>query len=374
MKTETTSIHGGHAVDPATGAVASPIHLSTTFERGPDGEYPLGYYYSRSANPNRQALEESLSALEGGAAAAAFASGSMAMMAILQALSPADHVIAPQDIYYGIRRIIQEIFLPWGLEVTFVDMTRTEEVARAVQDNTRLLIVETPSNPLLKITDLRAISAIARQNGAFLACDNTIATPVLQRPLDLGADFAVHATTKYLSGHSDVVGGMVVTREENQLFERIRLVQTVGGAIPSPFDCWLALRGIQTLPLRMKAIAENGLAIARFLADHPAVENVLYPGLKNNPYHQRASGQMAGFGGLMSILVRGDRERAMATTARVKLFTRATSFGGPHSLIEHRASMESPGTTTPENLLRLSIGLENADDLIADLAQALDDG
>jgi cystathionine gamma-synthase len=374
MKTETISVRGGQDIDPTTGAVTPPIHLSTTFERDPDGEYPLGYYYSRSANPNRSGLERALSALEGGSAAAAFASGSMAMMAILQALLPGDHVIAPLDIYYGIRRIIQEIFMPWGLEVTFVDMTREVSVAQAMQENTRLLIVETPSNPLLKITDLPAISAIARKNGAFLACDNTIATPILQRPLDLGADFVVHATTKYLSGHSDVVGGMVVTRDENRLFERIRLVQTVGGAVPSPFDCWLALRGIHTLPYRMRAISENGLVIARFLADHPAVEQVLYPGLEDNPYHRRASRQMTGFGGLMSILVRGDRERAMAVAAGVKLFTRATSFGGSHSLIEHRASMESPGTTTPENLLRLSIGLENAKDLIADLAQALDDG
>jgi cystathionine gamma-synthase len=371
MKIETKAVHAGQTVDEETGAVATPINLSTTFERQPDGTYPKGFEYSRDGNPNRNHLETCISSLEEGAAAAAFASGSAAAMAVFQALSPGDHIVAPDDLYYGVRQMLNNQFAPWGIEVSFVDMTQTKALEVALRPGTRLVFAETPSNPLIRITDIRKVSAIAHQAGAYFVCDNTMATPVLQQPLDLGADFVIHSATKYLGGHSDVMCGLVVTRQDNELFQKIRTVQKIGGAIPSPFTCWLTLRGIQTLPYRMRAHSENAMKIAEFLNDHPGVESVSYPGLKLHPGHQVALEQMSQFGGMMSVLVKGERAEAMAVAARVKVFTRATSFGGPHSLIEHRASIEGPRTRTPENLLRLSIGLEHPDDLINDLAQAL---
>ena len=370
MKPETQAIHTGHQIDPATGAVITPIYLSTTFERGIDGEYPHGFVYSRSENPNRDALEARLCALEGGAAAAMFASGSVATMSLLQALAAGDHVLAPDNIYFGVRLIMTGIMGRWGLETSFVDMTDLAAVKQAVQPNTKLVIIETPSNPQIKVTDISGVAGIAHEAGALLACDNTIPTPVFQRPFDRGADIVIHATTKYIGGHSDVMGGALIFREVGELFERVRQIQTVGGAVPSPFECWLTLRGMETLPYRMQAHAHNATQVAQFLNDHPAVERVLYPGLPDDPGHEVAQQQMSGYGGLMSFLIRGGQAEAMAVTNKLKLITRATSFGGTHSLIEHRASIEE-GTTTPENLLRLSVGLENADDLIADLAQAL---
>ena len=371
MKLETKAVHAGRHLDQATAAVTPPINLSSTFERQPDGSYPTGFEYSRDGNPNRNALEECVCALEDGHEAAAFSSGSVATMTVFQALSPGDHVIAPKDLYYGIRQLLRDTFVPWGLEVSFVDMTDISQTKSAVRSNTRLVLAETPSNPLIKVTDVRKTAEIAHDAGAYFVCDNTMATPVLQRPLNLGADFVVHATTKYLNGHDDVTGGIVVARQGNELFQKIRKLQKVGGAIPSPFDCWLTLRGINTLPYRMRAHSESALSVAKFLNDHPAVEKVLYPGLPNDAGHVIASQQMSLFGGMMSVQIKGDREKAMSVAAKVRIFTRATSFGGPHSLIEHRASIEGPGTKTPDNLLRLSIGLENVDDLIEDLAQAL---
>jgi len=371
MKIETKAIHAGRQIDPDTGAVTPPIHLSSTFERQPDGSYKTGYEYSRDGNPNRKALEQCLSALENGQQAAAFSSGSAATMTIFQALSPGDHIIAPDDLYFGIRQMLRDTFIPWGLEVTFVDMTDASQTRRAVRPNTTLILAETPSNPQLKVTDIRKTSEIAQDAGAYFVCDNTMATPILQRPLDLGADFVVHSTTKYLGGHDDVTGGIVVAKRRDELFQKIRKLQKIGGAIPSPFDCWLILRGIHTLPYRMRAHSVNAMKIAEFLNSHPAIEKVLYPGLSNDAGHITASEQMTLFGGMMSVQVNGNRENAMSVAANVRIFTRATSFGGPHSLIEHRASIEEPGTKTPDNLLRLAIGLENVDDLIDDLAQAL---
>ena len=371
MKIETKAVHAGRHIDSSTGAVTLPIHLSSTFERQPDGSYPTGFEYSRDGNPNRNALERCLCALEDGHEAAAFSSGSVATMTIFQALSPGDHVIAPEDLYFGIRQQLRDTFIPWGLEVSFVDMTDVSETMRAVRPNTKLIFAETPSNPQLKITDIRKTAAVAREAGAYFVCDNTMATPVLQRPLNLGADFVVHATTKYLNGHDDVTGGIVVAKQGNELFQKIRKLQKIGGAIPSPFDCWLTLRGISTLPYRMRAHSENALKVAEFLSNHPAVERVMYPGLANDAGHVVASQQMSLFGGMISVQITGGRQNAMAVAAKVRIFTRATSFGGPHSLIEHRASVEEPGTKTPDNLLRLAIGLENVDDLIEDLAQAL---
>ncbi|HIK46066.1 MAG TPA: aminotransferase class I/II-fold pyridoxal phosphate-dependent enzyme [Leptolyngbyaceae cyanobacterium M65_K2018_010] len=372
MHPDTQAIHTGRSIDPATGALVPPIHLATTFERGEDGTYPSGYIYGRSGNPNRNALELALATLEQGAAAAVFGSGSAATFALLQALATGDHVIAPQNVYFGVQQMLSQIFQPWGLQYTLVDTTDVAALSTALRPNTRLILIETPSNPQLAITDIGAVADIAHQAGAYLACDNTIASPVLQTPLALGADFVIHATTKYLAGHSDVIGGAVIAKAVNPLFEQLRLIQSVGGAVPSPFDCWLTLRGLQTLPLRVRAQSQSALAIAQWLNQHPAIEQVLYPGLPTHPGHGIAQGQMSGgFGGLLSVQIKAGEAEALAVAAKVQLFTRATSFGGPHSTLEHRASMEAPGTRTPANLLRLSIGLEHIDDLVADLDQAL---
>jgi cystathionine gamma-synthase len=371
MRFETLAVHAGHGVDPATGAVTPPIHLTTTFERAADGGFPHGHVYARSSTPTREALEGCLCALDGAAAAAAFASGSAATAAVFQALSPGDHVIAPHDAYFGTGKLLREVFGPWGLHTTFVDMAEPAAVEAAVTPRTRLIWTETPSNPLLKITDIARVAAIAHAAGAVCACDNTWASPVLQRPLDLGADLSVHATTKYLGGHSDVLGGAVLARRQDDLFQRIRMIQTSAGAVPSPFECWLVLRGVRTLPLRVRQQTASAMAVARFLAAHPKVDGVHYPGLEEHPGHAVAAGQMSGFGGMLSFEVRGGQAAAMAVAARVQLFTRATSLGGTESLIEHRASVEGPDTRTPEGLLRVSVGLEHPDDLIDDLTGAL---
>jgi cystathionine gamma-synthase len=371
MKIETLAIHAGQDIDPTTGSVIPPIYLSTTFERAEDGSFPHGNIYTRAGNPNRTMLERCLTALEGGADSAAFGSGLAASMSILQALGPGDHVVAPDDAYHGVTRLLREIMQPWGLQFTQVDMRDPANVRAALRPNTRLVWVETPSNPQLKIADIAAIAEVARGHGALTVVDNTWATPIQQRPLDLGADLVLHATTKYLGGHSDVLGGAVVAREVGPIFERIRFIQGNGGAVPSPFDCWLLLRGIQTLAYRVRAHAENAGRIAQFLAEHPAIERVNYPGLESHAGHAVAARQMRGFGGMLSIEVRGGAEAAMRLAARVQIFTRATSLGGIESLIEHRASVEGPESQTPQGLLRLSIGLEHPDDLIEDLRQAL---
>ena len=368
---ETLAVHAGRCIDPATGAVVPPIYLSTTFERSPDGSYPQNYIYTRTNNPNREALEKCLCELEGGVAAAAFSSGSAAAMSVFQALSPGEHIIAPIDAYSGTSLLLREVLIPWGLQVTFVDLTNYSKVEQAIQQNTKLIWIETPSNPLLKITDIRKIAEIAHQANALCVCDNTWATPVGQNPLKLGADLVVHATTKYLGGHSDVLGGIAIAQRETDFFNRIKQIQKIGGAVASPFDCWLVRRGIQTLPYRMKAQAENAFKIAEFLSNHPLVESVHYPGLKQHPGYEIATDQMQLFGGMVSFQVKGGRDKAFDLAAKVKIFTRATSLGGVESLIEHRASIEGQGTKTPENLLRLSIGLEHADDLIDDLDRAL---
>ena len=371
MKIETLAVHAGRHPDPATGAVTPPIHLSTTFERGADGGYPLGFSYAREGNPTRRSLEECLAALEGGKEALAFSSGLAVATALMQGLEPGDHIIAPDDVYYGLRQVIGGVFAKWPLETSYVDMTDVAAVQAAVRTNTRLVLVETPSNPLMKITDLAAVARIARKANAISVCDGTFTTPILQCPFDWDVDMVWHSTTKYIGGHSDMTGGTLITKYDNYLFERARKSLLFGGAAPSPFDCWLALRGVSTLPWRMRAHCENALTVAEFLKRHPAVERVHYPGLPNHPGHEVASRQMSGWGGMLSFQVRGGREAAMRVGARVRLFTRATSLGGPESLIEHRASIEGPGTKTPENLLRISAGLENSDDLIADLEQAL---
>ena len=357
-------------MDVATGAVAPPIHLSTTFERGPDGSYPAGYTYSRSANPNRQALERGLAALEGGVDAAAFGSGSAAAMAVFQALAPGDHIIAPVDAYHGTTKLLRDVFLGWGLKVSFVDMTKLDEIKRALRPETKLAWIETPSNPLLKIVNIAEVTATLHAVGALGVCDNTWA-PVVQRPFALGADLIVHSTTKYIGGHSDVTGGAVVTKAESDFFQRIRAIQGTGGAIPSPFDCWLVLRGMQTLPWRMRGHSENALQVANFLSGHTRIERVYYPGLTSHPGYEIAARQMSSFSGMLAFEAKGGRDAAMAVAAKTKVFIRATSLGGVESLIEHRASIKGEDPRTPQGLLRLSVGLEHPDDLIEDLAQAL---
>jgi cystathionine gamma-synthase len=371
MKIETLAVHAGHAIDPATGAVSAPIHLSTTFERDVEGTYSRGFMYTRNNNPNREALERGVSLLEGGETAVAFGSGTAAAMALFQALGPADHVLAHVDAYYGTSRLLREIFLRWGLEADFIDMSNLEEVKKALRPQTKLAWAETPSNPLLKIVDLAAVAELVHSTGALCVCDNTWA-PVLQRPFELGADLILHSTTKYFGGHCDVAGGIVLARKESEFFQRVRAIQYSGGAVPSPFDCWLILRGMRTLPWRMRAHSENGIKVAEFLAQHRKVASVHYPGLRSHPGYEIARRQMSMFGGMLSFQVKDGGEAAMSVAAKTKIFTRATSLGGVESLIEHRASIEGPGTTSPENLLRLSIGLENADDLIGDLDQALE--
>ncbi|HSA56941.1 MAG TPA: aminotransferase class I/II-fold pyridoxal phosphate-dependent enzyme [Gemmatimonadaceae bacterium] len=371
MNLETLCVHAGHAPDPTTGAVAPPIHLSTTFERDVDGEFRRGFKYARDLNPTRQALETALAAIEGGAAALAFASGQAATSAVFQALRPGDHVVLPESVYYGTPRLAQEVFGPWGLRHTAVDMRDADAVAATLRPETRIVWIETPSNPLLAITDVARIAALARDAGARVVVDNTWATPVGQQPLSLGADLVMHASTKYLGGHSDVMGGALIAREDDAFFARIRLVQQAGGAIAGPFDSWLVLRGLRTLPWRVRAHSANAQAVASFLAGHPRVEAVHYPGLPSHPGAEVVRRQMRLPGGMASLQIRGSADDAMATVARLRLFTRATSLGGTESLVEHRASIEGPTSRTPPNLLRLSIGLEHPDDLIADLEGAL---
>ena len=370
-KLETLAIHTGSEVDPATGAVTSPIHLSTTFEREADGSFPKGYIYTRSENPNRRALEDVLTALEEGSAAAAFSSGSAAAGAVFRALKPGDHALVPDDMYHGIRKLLHEVFVPWGLELTHVDMSDLDAVKDGLRENTELVWLETPSNPMLKITDVAGVAELAKAAQAKVVCDNTWTPPRLQPVFELGADIVMHATTKYLAGHSDVLGGVLVTNTEDDFWQRIVFVQKYEGAVPSPFDCWLTMRGIKTLPYRMRGHCENALRVAEFLEEHAGVDRVFYPGLASHPGHEVAAEQMTAFGGMLSFIVRGGKEAAMQVAANVKLFTRATSLGGVESLIEHRASIEGDGSKTPRNLLRVSVGLEHPDDLIADLEQAL---
>jgi cystathionine gamma-synthase len=373
MRIETLAVHAGLKVDPTTGAVVPPIHAATTFEHEPDSTYPRGFLYSRSANPNRNALEECLAELEGGTGCAAFASASAATAAVFQALAPGDHVIAPLDAYFGTGKLLRDVFTPWGLAADFVDMTDLAAVKRALRPATKLIWVETPSNPLWRVTDIAAVAELARTAGARLVVDNTSTTAVLQRPLALGADLVVYATTKYLGGHGDVMGGAVVSGgdRDDPYFNRLRTIQTAGGAVPSPFDCWLVRRGIRTLPWRMRAHSESALKVAEFLAGHPRVEAVHYPGLPGHPQYAVAHRQMTGFGGMLSVQVRGGRDAAFAVAGKVRIFTCATSFGSTESLLEHRASVEGAATRAPDNLLRLSIGLEHPDDLVEDLGQAL---
>jgi len=371
MNIETLAVHAGREVERGTNAVTPSITLATTYERTPDGGFnPL--VYTRFSNPNRAGVETALATLEGGAEALAFSSGMAAANALLQALSTGDHVVAPDDLYHGVRVSLCDILSHWGLQITFVDMSDASATKAAMRPNTKLVWAETPSNPSLKITDIARTVDIAHAGGAVCVVDNTWATPLLQQPLALGADISLHSTTKYIGGHSDVLGGALVLREAGELSQRLRQIQTIAGAVPSPFDSWLLQRSLPTLPARLRIHCDNAERIADYLCGHPHIERVHFPGLPSDPGHIVAKKQMRRWGGMLSAQVKGGAAKAMGVATRVKLFTHATSLGGVESLIEHRASIEPPGSLTPPNLLRISVGIEHVDDLIADLKQALE--
>jgi cystathionine gamma-synthase len=368
----TLCVHAAHSPDSATGALSEPIYLTTTFERNADGAYPRGYRYSREGTPNRAALESCVAALEGGVGAAAFASGLAANMAVLDLLAAGDRLVAPREAYYGSLKQFFEHATRRGVAVTCVDFSDVAAVQAALGSRARLVWIETPTNPLLNITDIAAITALGHESGALVVCDNTFATPVCQRPFDFGVDLVVHSGTKYLGGHSDVLSGALIVREDAALLERFRDWQQMAGSVLGPFDCWLLRRSIATLALRVRAQCAGASRVAQFLASHRAVERVFYPGLPQHPGHGLAARQMpGGFGAMLSVCLAGGKSAALDTASRTRVFTRATSLGGVESLIEHRASIEGPGSRTPENLLRLSIGIEEPEDLMADLDQAL---
>ncbi len=366
----TRLIHPPQQTRAGSGDVVDPIHMTTTFERAADGSYPGGFSYTRDGNPNCSRLQTCLADIEHGQDACVFASGTAATMAVFQALPPGSRVLASNDAYHGTLRQLRTLVPRLDIEVEFADAAAGAGFADRVQPRTRLLWVETPSNPLLKVCDIRELADAAERHGALLACDNTFATPVLQNPLLHGAHLVVHSATKYLGGHSDVTAGAVITRIDDDTWQRIRTYQSAAGAILPPFECWLLLRSLRTLACRVEAQSATAAAIAHFLDSHPRVDATYYPGLAGSAGFAVAQRQMASGGAMISFCV-GSRDAAMAVAARTQLFTRATSLGGVESLIEHRASIEGPETRTPQELLRLSIGLEHRDDLIADLEQAL---
>ena len=374
---ETLAIHGGQHPEPVTGAVMPPIFQTSTYAQKGPGEHS-GFEYSRTHNPTRYALERAVAALEDGRFGLAFASGLAATTTVLHLLDAGDHVVAGDDMYGGTFRLFDKVLRRRGQSFSYVDMIDPSNVEAAIRPETKLVWLETPTNPMLKLGDIRAIAAICKRRNVLLAIDNTFMSPVCQRPLELGADLVVHSTTKYIGGHSDVVGGAVVGSDP-ALYERLAFLQNAVGAVPGPQDCYLTLRGLKTLPLRMQRHQENAGRIAQFLAQHPRVERVIYPGLESHPQHQLARTQMTGFGGMLSFYLRGDLEAARRFLKAVRVFTLAESLGGVESLVAHPASM-THASMTPEarrragisdGLIRLSVGIESAEDLWADLEQAL---
>ena len=377
MHFETLAIHDGQTPDPATGAVTVPVYQTSTFGRESLESRPE-FFYSRIGNPTRSALESTLALLENGKHGLAFASGVAAMTAALQVLKPGDHIVAGRDIYGGSYRIFEHLMRPWGVETSYAADESTEGYVACIRPETRMIWIETPSNPLLQLADIRALAAITRERNIVLAVDNTFMSPYFQRPLELGADIVVHSTTKYLGGHSDVIGGAVVTSDE-ALHRAIRNYQGAAGAIPGPWDCWLVLRGLKTLKIRMKEHEATALHLARLLEAHPAVSRVLYPGLESHPQHELARSQMSGFGGMLTIALKGGLPAVEKMLAATKLFILADSLGGVESLIASPAKMtlgrlsveERRRRNCTDDLVRLSIGLENAEDLERDLTNAL---
>lgn len=371
MRFETLAVHAGAEPDDETGAIAPPIHLSTTFEHTPAGDPTGGHLYVRDSNPTQSRLETALAAIEGAEAALAFASGVGAGAALLQALDAGDHVLFHRDIYYAFKKVARDYLPRWGMEGSFADFRDLDAARAAMKPTTRLLWAETPTNPMMEVLDLAALSAIAHERGALFLVDGTFATPALQQPIALGVDFVLHATTKYLGGHSDVHGGALAFAKQDALHARALENRTLLGAVASPFASWLVLRGLRTLVCRIERQSAGAMALAAALAKHPAVAAVLYPGLPGHPGHALAARQMRAFGGMLSVRVKGGKAAALDVASRVRLFTNATSLGGVESLLEHRASVEDPATTTPDDLLRVSVGLEHPEDLIEDFTQAL---
>jgi len=377
MKPATVAAQALGWVDEKTRAIVPPIHTSTTFIRDPDNQYRSGRVYARDQNPTFDQAEAVLTALEGGHASLLFGSGMAAATAVFQALAPGDHVLAPKVMYWSLRNWLANFGAHWGLRAEFIDMTDADALRRAIQPGrTRLVWIETPANPLWSVTDISLSCEIAHSAGAVVAVDSTVATPVLTRPFEFGADIVMHAATKYLNGHSDVIAGTLTTREDTALWQRIRSIRAQLGGVLGTFEAWLLTRGMRTLFPRVRAACASAQAIAEHFARHPRIEEVLYPGLPSFPGYAAAAKQMrGGFGGMLSIRVRGQgggEAAAIATAAKVGLWKRATSLGGVESLIEHRASVEGAGTPAPGNLLRLSTGIEDTGDLIADLERALE--
>jgi cystathionine beta-lyase/cystathionine gamma-synthase len=374
---ETRAIHSGQESDPVSGAIITPIYQTSTYEQEELGKNK-GYIYARSHNPTRTALEECIASLENGKYGLAYSAGLAACASVTSLLRPGDHVILGDDIYGGVYRLFEQVVSKYGVEISYVDLADLKAVKGAIQPNSKLLWLETPTNPTLKLADIKALSALAKQEGLITVVDNTFATPCFQRPLDLGADIVVHSTTKYLNGHSDVIGGAVVTSSDD-LYTQLQFHQNAVGGVPGPFDCFLVLRGIKTLSLRVREHERNATAVANFLETHAAVEAVYYPGLPSHPQFDLAKRQLSGFGGIVSFKVKGGLESATRVVNNVKLFALAESLGGPRSLICHPSTMthkpipreiqEERGIT--QGLLRLSVGLENVQDLIDDLSQAL---
>ncbi len=370
---ETLAAQTLFGTDPVNGMIVPSIHPSTTYLRDPDNQYRHGRVYSRADNPGYEVAANLLAALEGGEEALLFASGMAAATAVFLALSPGDHVIAPKMMYWALRRWLGDTATRWGMEVELVETENTTAVKAAIRPGkTKLIWLETPANPVWSITDIAAIAELAKSAGAKLAVDSTVATPILTKPLSLGADIVMHSATKYLNGHSDVIAGALVTKAKDEMWTRIRTNLSGIGGVLGPFEAWLLQRGMRTLPVRVKAACAGALDLAQRLSNHPAVSEVLYPGLPHFAGHEIAARQMqGGFGGMLSIRVRKGEQAAIATAAKVTLWQRATSLGGVESLIEHRASVEGPTSPVPSDLLRLSVGIESPDDLYEDLATAL---
>ncbi|MEV6059245.1 cystathionine gamma-synthase [Nocardia asteroides] len=372
----TRAIHAGYEPDPQTGAVNVPIYASSTFAQDGVGGMRGGYEYARTGNPTRTALEANLAALESGSFGRAFASGMAATDCALRAtLRPGDHIVIPDDAYGGTFRLIDKVFSQWGIEHSPAHIANLDEVRAAIRPNTKLVWVETPTNPLLSIGDIPGLADIAHAAGAKLVVDNTFATPYLQQPLLLGADIVVHSTTKYLGGHSDVVGGALITNSE-ELDTAFAFLQNGAGAVPGPFDAYLTLRGIKTLAVRMEKHCDNAEVIAEFLTNHPAISQVIYPGLPTHPGYEIAQKQMRRSGGMISVRLAGGRDAALKFCSRTEIFTLAESLGGIESLIEHpgamtHASTEGSALEVPADLVRLSVGIEDISDLLADVEQAL---
>lgn len=369
MKQETIAIHSGLESEAAHRDVVPPIHKSTIFEHGGEAS-PNSWTYTRNGNPNRRQLELQLTNLENGEDAAAFSSGVAATSAVFQSLDPGDHVLAPNDVYHGTRQLLNDVMVRWGLEVDYVDMTDLGAIEKSIQENTRLLWLETPSNPMLLITDIASVCELAGEE-VEVCVDNTWPTPVNQRPLEMGAELVVHSTTKYLGGHSDLLGGAVITREQGGTFSRVRDIQGIAGAVPSPSDCWLLSRSIRTLPYRVRAHNDNAQQVAGFLEEHERVESVYYPGLPSHRGYELAQKQMKGAGGMISFLVNGTEAQTKEVVEISTLITPATSLGGVESTWEHRLSSEGDDSQTPANLIRISVGLEHPSDIEEDLGRAL---